>query len=253
MSLTRQERKQQKLSANQAKQEHLKWQNAQKLKYLKTQKQQLEEQYEAFKTANTPIERERLGDKFHSNLTSYMNNLRLQEPLASRSELLEEFEQKLQERAEQKRAEQERAEQELRTLPERVAALEASEQSPATPERLAEFAGLLERLEAAAQRATDTEQRVTAVLKRIDDRLAAYKQAAAQQKAERSARHAALAARRRKLATLLYDTPGAERERLAAAEGKTLGELSGELDTLEKLLDTAAELDTLEKQLDAGA
>ena len=52
---------------------------------------------------------------------------------------------------------------------------------------------------------------------------------------------AELSARREYLEKLLYETPGAERARLAEAENKTLSELSGELESLEKQLDNESE------------
>lgn len=118
-------------------------------------------------------------------------------------------------------------------LEERVTALEtrldASAQATGTPERLAELAELLTRLDASAQRAQD-------ILAQLNTQNSALEQAAAQQAKERAEQQAELDARRTYLAQLLYETPGAERERLIAATGKTLSELNAELARLEDQL-----------------
>ena len=104
-------------------------------------------------------------------------------------------------------------------------------------------AGVRAELSELTQRVLALEQEREAREQQEREREAREQQARKQrsEQAEQNAKReldAELSARREYLEKLLYETPGAERARLAEAENKTLSELSGELESLEKQLDT---------------
>ena len=150
-----------------------------------------------------------------------------------------------QQRIEREREEQEREEQEWKLLRtehaellkrvkrlEQQAGVKRTRKSEAEPPTLAEFSALAERVKQLEQQASEREANAERERKLRRARIAEQKAV------EQDARRERIA----ELEVLLYSTPGAERERLAAAENKTLKQLSEELYSLEaEEAQTAAE------------
>lgn len=207
----------------------------------------LAEQYEAIRKLPVGVIQDNARREFRKALRRYANAT---QPLPDY--YIAEFQHTIEEKAAEREAQEREV---LRELPERVAALEkriaALEQGTGTPERIAEVATLTERVNALEEREPETEmQELSAANSALEERIAALEQRETEPSvieppdettSETPEQHdtTLLNARREYLAKLLYETPGAERERLAAAENKSLGELSAELDQLEKQLDAA--------------